>query len=198
MIMVTNDDGSFDVLTITGDVSCKVKDAITSASLESEQAEVTMRASTNVALDADAAKQMLRLLDMLDDADDVQQVYSNADIAEEILAEFRVKSDGTASPHASPLDNMLRESFDFGQRSAPPYFHPRQRVGERSQPLLAMHQKHSLSLLAGLMASMTRILGIDPGSRITGFGVARLRWIAEPLCRHAAVSVYKARPCRSG
>lgn len=85
--MVTNDDGSFDVLT-SPEMFGKVKDAITSASLESEQAEVTMRASTNVALDADAAKQMLRLLDMLDDADDVQQVYSNADIAEEILAEL--------------------------------------------------------------------------------------------------------------
>ena len=59
---------------------------MTLASLASEHAEVTMRPSTNVSLDSDAAKQMLRLLDMLDDADDVQQVYSNADISEEILA----------------------------------------------------------------------------------------------------------------
>ena len=85
--LVANEDGSFDVLT-TPELFGAVKDAMTGASLESEQAEVTMRPSTNVSLDADAAKQMLRLLDMLDDADDVQQVYSNADIAEEILGEL--------------------------------------------------------------------------------------------------------------
>ena len=85
--LVTNEDGSFDVLT-TPDLFGAVKDAMTGANLESEQAEVTMRPSTNVSLDADAAKQMLRLLDMLDDADDVQQVYSNADIAEDILADL--------------------------------------------------------------------------------------------------------------
>ena len=85
--LVINEDGSFDVLT-TPELFGTVKDAMTGADLESEQAEVTMRPSTNISLDADAAKQMLRLLDMLDDADDVQQVYSNADIAEEILAEL--------------------------------------------------------------------------------------------------------------
>ena len=83
--LVANDDGSFDVLT-SPELFGKVKDAMTLASLASEHAEVTMRPSTNVSLDSDAAKQMLRLLDMLDDADDVQQVYSNADISEEILA----------------------------------------------------------------------------------------------------------------
>ena len=85
--LVTNEDGSFDVLTSPESFGA-VKDAMTDANLQSEQAEVTMRPSTNVSLDLDAAKQMLRLLDMLDDADDVQQVYSNADIAVEILAEL--------------------------------------------------------------------------------------------------------------
>ena len=85
--LVTNDDGSFDVLT-SPELFGKVKDAMNGASLASELAEVTMRPSTNVSLNADDAKQMLRLLDMLDDTDDVQQVYSNADISEEILAEL--------------------------------------------------------------------------------------------------------------
>ena len=85
--LVANEDGSFDVLT-SPELFGTVKDAMTNADLESEQAEVTMRAATNVSLDADGAKQMLRLLDMLDDADDVQQVYSNADISEEILVEL--------------------------------------------------------------------------------------------------------------
>lgn len=85
--VVENPDGSFDVLTPPESFG-KVKDAVSEASLESEQAEVTMRPATNVVLEAEEARQMLRLLEMLDDADDVQQVYSNADISEEILAEL--------------------------------------------------------------------------------------------------------------
>jgi transcriptional/translational regulatory protein YebC/TACO1 len=66
-----------------------VKDSLSEAGLETEQAEVTMRPANNISISLDEAKQMLRLLDMLDDADDVQQVYSNADIADDILAELQ-------------------------------------------------------------------------------------------------------------
>ena len=45
-----------------------------------------MRASVNTELDADGAASMLKLLDMLEDLDDVQNVHSNADIPDEILA----------------------------------------------------------------------------------------------------------------
>lgn len=86
--IVTNDDGSLDVLT-TPESFGAVKDSLVDVGLEPEQAEVTMRPANNVSIGVDEAKQMLRLLDMLDDADDVQQVYSNADIAEEILAELQ-------------------------------------------------------------------------------------------------------------
>ena len=86
--IVTNEDGSLDVLTSPA-VFGEVKDHLSGAGLNPEQAEVTMRAMNNVAIGFDEAKQMLRLLDMLDDADDVQEIYSNADIADEILAELR-------------------------------------------------------------------------------------------------------------
>ena len=86
--IVTNDDGSLDVLT-TPDAFGAVKDALSGAGLDPERSEVTMRPANNVCIGIDEAKQMLRLLDMLDDADDVQQVYSNADIADEILAELQ-------------------------------------------------------------------------------------------------------------
>ena len=56
--------------------------------VEPEQAEVTMRAASNVILSRDDAESMVKLLETLDDLDDVQQVYSNADISEEILAEI--------------------------------------------------------------------------------------------------------------
>ena len=83
--IIANDDGSLEVITAPegfGDVH----DGIVSGGLEPEQAEVTMRASTSVSLDADDARRVIRLLDMLEDIDDVQQVHSNMDISDEILA----------------------------------------------------------------------------------------------------------------
>ena len=47
-----------------------------------------MRASTSSTLDLDGAQTMIKLLDMLEELDDVQQVYSNADISDEVLAEL--------------------------------------------------------------------------------------------------------------
>ena len=61
---------------------------MTSAKLISTEAEVTMRASINITLDLDNAQKMLNLLDRLEDLDDVQQVYSNADISDDILAKL--------------------------------------------------------------------------------------------------------------
>ncbi|MEL6368019.1 MAG: YebC/PmpR family DNA-binding transcriptional regulator, partial [Pseudomonadota bacterium] len=63
-----------------------VRDAMLAASLEPETAEVTMRASTSAVLGQKEAETMLKLLDMLEDLDDVQNVYSNADIPESVLA----------------------------------------------------------------------------------------------------------------
>ena len=82
--IVTNDDGSIDVLTTPEDF-IEVRDTLV-GQFEPESAEVTMRPSTNISLDVDEAQKMIRLLDMLEDLDDVQQVYSNADISEETLA----------------------------------------------------------------------------------------------------------------
>jgi len=82
--IVTNDDGSIDVLTTPEDF-IEVRDTLV-GQFEPESAEVTMRPSTNVSLDVDEAQKMIRLLDMLEDLDDVQQVYSNADISEDTLA----------------------------------------------------------------------------------------------------------------
>ena len=85
--VVTNDDGSIDVLTDPTAFGC-VKDVLLGAKLLPERSEVTMRASTGAVLDAESAASMVKLLDTLEDLDDVQQVYSNADISEEILAQL--------------------------------------------------------------------------------------------------------------
>jgi YebC/PmpR family DNA-binding regulatory protein len=85
--VIHNDDDSIDVLTAT-DVFYPVKEAMEQAKFIPTQAEVTMYASTNINLDLDNATKMLRLLDMLEDLDDVQQVHSNADISNEVLAKI--------------------------------------------------------------------------------------------------------------
>lgn len=85
--IVTNDDGSLDVWTSPEDFSA-VKEALEKAGLSPEQAEVTMKADTDTALELDDAGKMVRLLEMLEDLDDVQNVYSNADISEEILQQL--------------------------------------------------------------------------------------------------------------
>ena len=84
---IVNDDGSFDVITDPGAFG-SVLDGIAAGGLQPEQAEVTMRPSTNISLDAENARRIIKLLDMLEDIDDVQQVYSNVEISDEILAEF--------------------------------------------------------------------------------------------------------------
>ena len=82
--VVVNDDGSTDVLTEPQALST-VRDSLVAAGLEPELAEVTMRASTNSVLDQASAEKMMRLLEVLEDLDDVQNVYSNAEIPDEVL-----------------------------------------------------------------------------------------------------------------
>ena len=57
------------------------------AGFDPDLAEITQRASTDISLSADDAEKMLRLLDVLEDLDDVQNVYSNADFPDELLAQ---------------------------------------------------------------------------------------------------------------
>ena len=82
--VVTNDDGSIDVFT-TPEEYLNIKEALVSAGFDPENAEVTMHADVKTELDADAAEKMLKLIDRLEDLDDVQEVYSNANISDDIM-----------------------------------------------------------------------------------------------------------------
>lgn len=82
--IIGNDDGSIDVFTTPEDY-LSVKDALLAAGFEPENAEVTMHADTKTDLDADTAEKLLKLIDRLEDLDDVQDVYTNADISDEIM-----------------------------------------------------------------------------------------------------------------
>jgi len=79
--VVSNDDGSVDVLT-TPDEFTAVKEAIEAAGMAPDNAEVTFSASTTAELDLETAEKLLRMVDTLEDLDDVQEVYSNAEISE--------------------------------------------------------------------------------------------------------------------
>ncbi|MCL1144653.1 YebC/PmpR family DNA-binding transcriptional regulator [Shewanella marinintestina] len=82
--VVTHEDGSIDVLTSPEDFG-SVKDALDATGLESVNAEVTMVPSTKADLDANTAPKFLRLIDNLEDHDDVQEVYHNAEISDEVM-----------------------------------------------------------------------------------------------------------------
>lgn len=65
-----------------------VRTALVDAEMEYDSADQDYRASTMVALDADGARKLFRLIDALEESDDVQNVYSNADISDEVIAEL--------------------------------------------------------------------------------------------------------------
>ncbi len=84
-IVVYPDDGSIDVL-CAPDQFDAVRQAMEAAGLAGDQAEVTFRADNDIAVEGDTAKQVVKLLDMLEDLDDVQNVYSNAQLGAEAYA----------------------------------------------------------------------------------------------------------------
>ena len=83
----TNDDGSIDVTT-SPEEFMDVKDAMVDAGFDPEVAEVTMKASTSVDLGVDDAQKVMRMVDTLEDLDDVQNVYSNAEFSDEVMEQL--------------------------------------------------------------------------------------------------------------
>ncbi|MBT5331749.1 MAG: YebC/PmpR family DNA-binding transcriptional regulator [Porticoccaceae bacterium] len=80
--VVENEDGSIDVMTPWEDFQV-VKEGLQASGLEPDNAEIAMIPATTVPLDLDNAKSALGLIEMLEDLDDVQNVYTNADIPDE-------------------------------------------------------------------------------------------------------------------
>jgi YebC/PmpR family DNA-binding regulatory protein len=78
--VITDDDGAIEVLTAYADFE-SVKNALEAAGLKPEVAEVTMRPENTIDLIGDDAIKMQKLLDVLEDLDDVQAVYHNANIS---------------------------------------------------------------------------------------------------------------------
>ena len=81
---IREDNGIFEVITAPGDFET-VKDALDNGSVKYIGAEVTMLPQSTTALQGKDAEQMIRLMEALDDCEDVQKVYTNADIPEELI-----------------------------------------------------------------------------------------------------------------
>ena len=87
---IADDGDSWRVTTPPSDLHA-VQTALEGAGISVDSADVTMVPSTQVALDtAEAAKQVLRLIDALDDHDDVQEVYANFDVSDEVMGAVEV------------------------------------------------------------------------------------------------------------
>jgi YebC/PmpR family DNA-binding regulatory protein len=81
---VREDGPNFEIITEPGDFE-QVKEAINHASIPYIDAEVTMLPQSTTGLEGKEAEKMVKLMEMLDDCDDVQKVYTNADIPDEVM-----------------------------------------------------------------------------------------------------------------
>lgn len=85
--VISHDDGSIDIIT-TPEGFVDVKEAMIAAALEPENSDIIMTPSTTVSLELDDAQKIMALIDMLEDLDDVQNVYTNAEFSPEVMAQL--------------------------------------------------------------------------------------------------------------
>ena len=84
LITPFNEDGSVDII-CQPEAFVQLKEALSNAELEASFAEVAMRPSTMAEVSDKDAEKLIRLIDVLEELDDVQNVYSNADFSAELL-----------------------------------------------------------------------------------------------------------------
>jgi len=84
-VVVYPPDGAIDVITAP-DAFAAVKAALEAAGHPADHAEITLRADNDIAVSGEVAQQVVKLLDAIEDLDDVQNVYSNADLGEDAYA----------------------------------------------------------------------------------------------------------------
>ncbi len=85
--IITNDDRSIDVVTTPEDFFT-VKDALADAGIESNHSEITMEPANRVELNLSDAEKFMKLIERLEDLDDAQEVYHNADISHEVMEQL--------------------------------------------------------------------------------------------------------------
>jgi len=85
--VIAEDDGAIEVLTSPTEFE-QIRDRIVASGLDHESAQITMRASTSAELNVKEAGSMIKMLEVLEDLDDVQEVYSNAEISADVLMQI--------------------------------------------------------------------------------------------------------------
>ena len=90
--VVANDDGSVDVYS-TPEAFGAVLDALEAASLKPDSSRITMVPTTETELDAENGAKLMHIVDALDDLDDVQQVYHNGSISDEVAAQIEASEE---------------------------------------------------------------------------------------------------------
>lgn len=83
--VLVNDDGSLDVI-ITPEEFSRVCEGLAAVGFDTSVSEVSFNAATQIELDAEGAEKLLKMVDALEDLDDVQEVYHNGDISDDIMA----------------------------------------------------------------------------------------------------------------
>jgi len=83
-----DNDGEGVLVVTSPELFIEIKEGLQTAKLEPDSAEITFTADNKVDLDKDTAEKLLRMVDVLEELDDVQNVYTNADISDEVLAEL--------------------------------------------------------------------------------------------------------------
>ena len=85
--VITNDDRSIDVVTAPADFF-SIKDALVANNLNPEHSQITMEPDNRIELNLEDAEKFMKLIDRLEDLDDTQEVYHNADISDEVMAQL--------------------------------------------------------------------------------------------------------------
>ncbi len=85
--IIVNDDGSIDVVT-SPEKFFPVKDALIAINLTPEHSQITMEPANRIDLNLEDAEKFMRLIDRLEDLDDTQEVYHNADISDELMSQL--------------------------------------------------------------------------------------------------------------
>ena len=85
--VITNDDGSIDVMMAPDDFF-SIKDALVANNLNPEHSQITMEPDNRIELNLEDAEKFMKLIDRLEDLDDTQEVYHNADISDEVMAQL--------------------------------------------------------------------------------------------------------------
>lgn len=85
--VITHEDGSVDIITAWEELG-QVKSELDAAGLAANSAEINLAASVQVDMDLETATTVLKMIDMLEELDDVQNVYSNANFTEELMAQM--------------------------------------------------------------------------------------------------------------